>query len=231
MSEIRQSGRGGTKTMGALKLPGPAMTQTFQLERVDTPTGRMLIVTDDEQRLRVVDWEDHEDRMRRLLRRQYRDNVLLRDSQRESAVRRALNAYFNGELDALTQIETATGGTDFQRQVWGALRRIPVGHTVSYSSLAASIGRADAVRAVGLANGANPIAIVVPCHRVIGADGSLTGFGGGLDRKRWLLAHERAATASAAPRSSHYFDEIPVLAQDVVVGEQDHGLHPGLGHE
>ena len=178
------------------------MTQTLQLEHVDTPTGRMLIATDEEQRLRVLDWEDHEDRMRRLLRRQYRDDVLLRDARRESAAVRALRAYFGGELGALTEIETATGGTDFQRQVWAALRRIPVGHTVSYGSLAASIGRPDAVRAVGLANGANPIAIVVPCHRVIGADGSLTGFGGGIDRKRWLLAHERAGTASAVPRSS-----------------------------
>ncbi len=176
------------------------MTQTFQLERVDTPTGRMLIVTDDDQRLRGVDWEDHEDRMRRLLRRQYRDDVLLRDAGRESAALRALSAYFSGELDALTEIETATGGTDFQRQVWAALRRIPVGHTVSYGSLAASIGRADAVRAVGLANGANPIAIVVPCHRVIGADGSLTGFGGGIDRKRWLLAHEGPAADRARMR-------------------------------
>ncbi len=83
-------------------------------------------------------------------------------------------------------------GTPFQRDVWAALREIPVGKTLSYGALAAKIGRPKAVRAVGLANGANPIGIVVPCHRVIGADSSLTGYGGGLDRKRWLLNHEGA---------------------------------------
>ncbi len=90
-------------------------------------------------------------------------------------------------------VPVATVGTDFQRKVWAALQRIPAGQTRSYGQLAAEIGEPDAARAVGLANGANPIAIVVPCHRVIGADGSLTGFGGGLPRKRWLLTHEGAA--------------------------------------
>jgi methylated-DNA-[protein]-cysteine S-methyltransferase len=85
-------------------------------------------------------------------------------------------------------------GTAFQKEVWTALRRISAGTTISYSTLAARIGQKAAVRAVGAANGANPVAIVVPCHRVIGADGSLTGYGGGLDRKRWLLAHEGVAT-------------------------------------
>ena len=87
----------------------------------------------------------------------------------------------------------ATVGTAFQRKVWAALQRIPAGETRSYGQLAAEIGEPDAARAVGLANGQNPIAIVIPCHRVIGADGSLTGFGGGLPRKRWLLTHEGAA--------------------------------------
>jgi methylated-DNA-[protein]-cysteine S-methyltransferase len=91
-----------------------------------------------------------------------------------------------------------TTGTAFQRDVWRALRRIPTGRTLSYGVLATKIGRPAAVRAVGLANGANPIAIVVPCHRVIGADASLTGFGGGIERKRWLLSHEGAAFAGSA---------------------------------
>jgi O-6-methylguanine DNA methyltransferase len=93
--------------------------------------------------------------------------------------------------NALTHWPAAHNGTDFQRRVWDALRRIPVGHTVSYSAVAATIGQPTATRAVGLANGANPIAIAIPCHRVIGANASLAGYGGGLDRKRWLLAHER----------------------------------------
>jgi len=165
--------------------------QTFSLERINTPTGRMLIVTDDQDRVRAADWEDHEDRMYRLLRRHYGANAIaLRGASRPSPARRSLEIYFEGDTEAITGAVTATNGTDFQRTVWDALRRIPVSHTISYGGLAASIGRSKAMRAVGLANGANPIAIFVPCHRVIGANNSLTGYGGGLDRKRWLLTHE-----------------------------------------
>jgi methylated-DNA-[protein]-cysteine S-methyltransferase len=172
-----------------------ATTQTFRLERFSTPTGRMLIVTDDEQRLRAVDWEDHEQRMHKLLRRHYGDHAIrLQEGPRASAAQHALIAYFEGELDLISSWPTATNGTDFQRTVWDELRRIPAGHTISYGTLAARIGQPAASRAVGLANGANPIAIVVPCHRVIGANKALTGFGGGLERKRWLLAHERTAS-------------------------------------
>lgn len=159
-----------------------------------TPTGAILVVTDDEQRLRGVDWADHEHRLTRLLARYYRaDPVRLLPRPASSAASRALDAYFAGELDALDPLPTATNGTAFQHTVWAALRTIPAGRTLSYSGLAARIGRPAAVRAVGLANGANPISIVVPCHRVIGANGALTGFGGGVERKRWLLAHESKA--------------------------------------
>jgi methylated-DNA-[protein]-cysteine S-methyltransferase len=108
----------------------------------------------------------------------------------------ALNRYWAGDLRALDGIEVDPGGTPFQQRVWKALRTIPVGTVVSYSTLARSIGSPTAVRAVGAANGANPVAIVIPCHRVIGADGSLTGYGGGLPLKRWLLAHEGAPLAA-----------------------------------
>jgi methylated-DNA-[protein]-cysteine S-methyltransferase len=108
----------------------------------------------------------------------------------------ALNRYWAGDLRALDGIEVDPGGTAFQQRVWEALRAIPVGTVVSYSTLARSIGSPTAVRAVGAANGANPVAIVIPCHRVIGADGSLTGYGGGLPVKRWLLAHEGAPLAA-----------------------------------
>jgi methylated-DNA-[protein]-cysteine S-methyltransferase len=94
-----------------------------------------------------------------------------------------------------------TGGTDFQRRVWAALRHIPAGTTTTYGGLARVIGQPSASRAVGLANGANPIAIVVPCHRVIGADGTLTGYGGGIERKRFLLAHERRWAATDEQRA------------------------------
>jgi methylated-DNA-[protein]-cysteine S-methyltransferase len=166
---------------------------SFSLERINTPTGRMLIVTDDEQCLRATDWEDHQARMQKLLQRHYRASTIpLREASHPSPARRSLEAYFDGDINAVTNVPTATNGTDFQQLVWDELRRIPVGQTISYGGLAAAIGRPRAVRAVGLANGANPIAIFVPCHRVIGADNSLTGYGGGLDRKRWLLKHERA---------------------------------------
>ncbi len=170
------------------------MAEILQLESLTTPTGRMLIVTDGEQRLRAADWADHEDRMHRLLRRHYPDSALRAlAAGRSSAARHALDAYFEGDLDAVGAIATTTNGTDFQRQVWAALRRIPAGSVLSYGALAVALGRPAAARAVGLANGANPIAIVVPCHRVIGADASLTGYGGGLARKRWLLSHEASA--------------------------------------
>jgi methylated-DNA-[protein]-cysteine S-methyltransferase len=103
-----------------------------------------------------------------------------------------LSAYFRGSLRAVDNLQVTPLGTPFQRQVWAALRRIPVGKTTTYGALAAAIGRPEAVRAVGAANGDNPVAIVVPCHRVIGADGTLVGYGGGIERKRWLLVHEKA---------------------------------------
>ena len=163
---------------------------TFMLQRIETPMGPMLIVSDDEGNLRGVDWQDCTPRLHELLRRYQGSSFQLRETKNESAAARSLLAYFAGELDAIASLPTAAGGTPFQRAVWSALRDIPAGRTMSYSALAAAIGRPKAVRAVGLANGANPIAIIVPCHRVIGADASLTGYGGGIERKRWLLAHE-----------------------------------------
>jgi len=175
------------------------MGEQFYSERFNTPTGWMQIVTDGEQRLRAADWEDKGDRMRRLLRLHYGEAVAILETSVASPARLALEAYFDGELHAIEAVPTATRGTDFQRQVWTALRAIPVGMTVSYGQLANCIGRPAAVRAVGAANGANPIPVVVPCHRVIGADASLTGFGGGLERKRWLLAHEGSHAGPSVP--------------------------------
>jgi len=169
-------------------------TFTFHIERAATPTGVMLIVTDEAGCLRAVDWEDYEERMWRLLRRRYGEGAVgLVEASEPSPAGRALDAYFDGDLTAIDALPTATNGTAFQSEVWGALRLIPPRTTTTYGALADRIGRPKAVRAVGLANGANPIAIVVPCHRVIGADASLTGYGGGLDRKRWLLDHEAKA--------------------------------------
>ena len=170
----------------------------FKVERMPTPVGELLIVTDDDGALRGIDWTDHEARMRELLRLQYAKNVvqLIPASGSASEARSALDAYLRGDLRSLETLAVRTGGTSFQREVWGALRAIPVGKTLSYGELAARLDRPGAMRAVGMANGANPISIVVPCHRVIGVNGSLTGYGGGLPRKRWLLEHEGVRPAS-----------------------------------
>ncbi len=162
------------------------------LDRFATPIGEALLVTDGQGRLRALDWRDHEPRMRRLLRRHYGPATALESGRAPGVVVEALESYFRGELSRLDAIACATAGTPFQRAVWAALRKIPAGQTLSYGALAARLGHPRAVRAVGLANGANPISVVVPCHRVIGANGALTGYGGGLERKRWLLAHEGA---------------------------------------
>ena len=163
----------------------------FLLDRLETPIGTMLVVTDRDAQLRALEWEDHEARMRRLLRLHYGANgFVLAEGRAPRAVRDALEAYFQGDLAAIEPLSVATAGTPFQREVWAALRTIPVGQTLSYGELARQIDRPAAVRAVGLANGANPIGVVVPCHRVIGKDASLTGYAGGIERKRWLLTHE-----------------------------------------
>jgi methylated-DNA-[protein]-cysteine S-methyltransferase len=192
-SEIRQINSGESPYFRKSHRSKAMTIQTFSLETIDTPTGRMRIVTDDEGRLRSIDWDDHQARMMKLLERHCEaTSFSLRENPPASAAARALAAYFNGDIAAVADLPTLTLGTEFQRKVWQALRAIPAGLSISYGALAARIGRPGASRAVGLANGANPIAIVVPCHRVIGADASLTGYGGGLERKRWLLAHERA---------------------------------------
>jgi methylated-DNA-[protein]-cysteine S-methyltransferase len=165
----------------------------FALDRLPTPIGALLIVFDEEDRLRALDWEDFEPRMRRLLRLQYGTEVDPREGDAPKSIRDSLNAYFAGDFCALDSIEVETGGTPFQRKLWTALRGIRPGTTSTYGALAAQIEAPKAVRAVGAANGANPISIVLPCHRVIGADRRLTGYGGGLSRKSWLLTHEGAA--------------------------------------
>jgi methylated-DNA-[protein]-cysteine S-methyltransferase len=164
----------------------------LSINRIETPIGEMLIVADHDGNLRAVDWTDHEARMRRLLRVHYGDDgFTLEPTRNPSKLTDALGSYFTGEVTAIDTLPVKTDGTSFQQDVWRALREITCGDTLSYAKLAERIGRPTAVRAVGLANGSNPIGVVVPCHRVIGADGSLTGYGGGVERKGWLLEHER----------------------------------------
>ncbi|MBK3397283.1 MULTISPECIES: methylated-DNA--[protein]-cysteine S-methyltransferase [Methylobacterium] len=162
----------------------------FLLGTLPTPIGTMLLVFDEASHLRALDWSDHEARMRRLLRLHYGTAFLLREADPPPGLAAPIAAYFAGNLRAIDGLAVRTNGTAFQREVWAALRTIPVGTTMSYGALAQRLSRDKAVRAVGLANGANPVGLVVPCHRVIGANATLTGYGGGLHRKQWLLAHE-----------------------------------------
>lgn len=170
------------------------MNDVLQLlmDRISTPIGEMLVVSDYDGNLRVIHWADHEARMGLLLRLHYGENgFILEPNCCRSGLADAIRQYFEGELDAINALPVQTSGTLFQREVWRALRGIRCGTTISYGQLAKQIGRPRAVRAVGLANGSNPVPVVVPCHRVIGTDGSLTGYGGGIERKRWLLEHEK----------------------------------------
>jgi len=165
--------------------------ERLDLDRLATPIGEALIVTDESGCLRALDWSDYESRLTRLLRRHY-GSLAPQPGSAPRDIKRRLQQYFDGDIGCLSEIEWRTAGTPFQRRVWAALTTIPAGKTLSYGALATKLGCPNAVRAVGLANGANPVSVVVPCHRVIGSDGSLTGYGGGLPRKRWLLAHEGA---------------------------------------
>ncbi|MGH9614351.1 MAG: methylated-DNA--[protein]-cysteine S-methyltransferase [Bryobacteraceae bacterium] len=166
------------------------MSHNLLLDRIESPIGTVLLVSDGES-LCALDFDDCEERMNALLRKRYDDFALQPTSDPQGFSTR-LRAYFAGGFAALNDVPASTGGTDFQRQVWNALRTIPRGATRSYGEIAAQIGKANASRAVGLANSLNPIAIAIPCHRVVGANSALTGYAGGLDRKRWLLAHEGA---------------------------------------
>lgn len=167
-----------------------APPETLTLDRIETPIGTALAVTDDAGVLRAFDWTDYEPAMLKRIGRCY-PRAVLREGQ--GPLRPVFTRYFAGEVDAFDEVAWEGAGTAFQRKVWETLCTIPAGETLSYAQLAERIGRPTAVRAVGLANGSNPVALIVPCHRVIGSDGSLTGYGGGLHRKRWLLEHEGAA--------------------------------------
>lgn len=158
-------------------------------DTVESPIGRLVLVFD-AGRLCVLDYADNTERMTRLLRQRYH-RFRLCEASTPLGVTQQLRAYLGGELDAIDSIQVDPGGTAFQQKVWEALRTIPSGTTRTYRDVAEQIGRPNAWRAVGRANALNPISIVLPCHRLIGANGALTGYAGGLERKHWLLRHER----------------------------------------
>jgi methylated-DNA-[protein]-cysteine S-methyltransferase len=161
----------------------------LRLGQIASPIGDIVFACDEES-LVALDFADGAERLSRHLDRCHPGRARIPSAS--DAVGRRLAAYFDGDLAALDGIVVAPAGTPFERAVWAALRQIPAGATMTYGALAARLGRPAASRAVGHANGQNPAAIVIPCHRLIGADGRLTGYAGGLDRKRWLLRHEGA---------------------------------------
>ncbi|MEZ2741198.1 methylated-DNA--[protein]-cysteine S-methyltransferase [Paenalcaligenes hominis] len=160
-------------------------------ERLATPLGELIVLTDRAGRARAVDWADYHARMQQLLTRQYANTVWsVQPASTTSSVTQALAYYFSGQLDALEAVPCVVQGTPFQERVWAGLRHIPCGTTWSYKQLAEHIQHPKALRAVGTANGANPISVIIPCHRVVGTHQQLGGYAGGLERKRWLLQHE-----------------------------------------
>jgi methylated-DNA-[protein]-cysteine S-methyltransferase len=163
------------------------------LDTIDSPVGT-LTLAERGGRVCLLHFGDDEPAVDRMFDRWYPGEPRAR---RELATLRGiLSRYFAGEVGLLDAIPVELNGTPFQKNVWNALRRIPGGTTISYGELAKRIGEPSAVRAVGTANGANPVAVIVPCHRVIGSNGKLTGYGGGLDRKQWLLEHEGVVNRS-----------------------------------
>ena len=163
----------------------------IQLDTIDSPIGP-LTVGERAERLCLLHFGGDGAAIDATFERWYPGEARVRRTV--ATVRGILSRYFEGDLAAIDTVVVELNGTEFQKRVWKALRRIPPGSTISYAELARRIDEPSAVRAVGAANGANPIALIVPCHRVIGSDGTLTGYGGGLDRKRWLLVHERVVT-------------------------------------
>ena len=157
-------------------------------DEFESPIGRILFASDVEG-ICALDYAGYESRMQSLLVRRFGAFEFRRGSD-PRRLKARLGNYFDGDLQALDAEPVSTGGTAFQEQVWKALRRIPAGETRTYGRLAAHLGRPQAARAVGHANALNPVAIIVPCHRVIGASSALTGYAGGLERKQWLLRHE-----------------------------------------
>ena len=165
----------------------------LRLDQIPSPIGPLTIAERD-GRLCLLHFGARKAEARQDLLRWYPSDTVAEGEC--TGLRRELQRYFDGRVGVLDDIDVELNGTPFQRDVWTALRSIPVGSTISYGALARQIGRGAAIRAVGAANGANPIALVVPCHRVIGTNGSLTGYGGGLERKQWLLAHEGVRSGS-----------------------------------
>jgi methylated-DNA-[protein]-cysteine S-methyltransferase len=163
-------------------------------DEFQSPIGKILFASDGES-ICALDFSGYEPRMQALLQKRYGATEFRRASDPLN-LQASLRDYFSGDIHAFDATPVRTAGSRFQEQVWRALRTIPAGETWTYGKLANQLNRPTAARAVGHANSLNPVAIILPCHRVIGASSSLTGYAGGLDRKQWLLEHEGALPAT-----------------------------------
>lgn len=176
------------------------------IDRLDSALGTLTIVTD-ATHLCALEYEGYGDRMMAFLQRRY-DTIEFHSKANPLGITQKLISYLDGHYDAIEEIPVNPGGTPFQQRVWKQLQIIPRGHTWTYGELAVSLDKPTAARSVGMANSKNPIAIVIPCHRVIGASQTLTGYSGGVERKQWLLDHEgvdsvRFSSAKRDPNSEH----------------------------
>ncbi|MGK4000717.1 methylated-DNA--[protein]-cysteine S-methyltransferase [Sorangium sp. So ce1024] len=170
----------------------------LSLDEVESPIGILLLAVGGGA-IHALDFADCAPRFRRSLEARH-GAVALRAAADPCGFSSRLRAYLDGDHGALEDIPVEPGGTAFQRRVWAEVRRISPGSTRAYGEIAASLGQPSASRAVGLANGRNPVCLVIPCHRVVGSSGELTGYSAGIERKRWLLAHEAGARGASPER-------------------------------
>ena len=168
-------------------MPGPDLIRAV----LPSPLGDIVVIADGAGVLHGLDFAGDSGRLERLVAR-YWPGARVSEGEAPAPVAQALQAYFAGNVGALDGLPVAEAGTDFQRRTWAALRVIPAGSAWTYADLARAVGRPTAVRAVGQANGVNPVSLVQPCHRVVASGGGLGGYAGGVERKAWLLAHEGA---------------------------------------
>lgn len=194
---VKQQARGGSSPATAQRPQGPSGALFGSL--YESPVGELAVAVDDRGvvGLRLPERGGHGPTMGDTRGVRDQDVVWEREPVRTAEAMLALDRYFEGDADAFRSLPMMPHGTDFQMRVWEACARVPFGVTATYGDLAAAVGRPQAARAVGGAMNRNPIAIMVPCHRIVGSTGSLTGYGGGLGVKAWLLRHE-----GLEPRSS-----------------------------
>ncbi len=183
------------------------------IDRIESPMGIIVLIANGD-RLCALDFDEYHQRTLSLLSKRYQSFEFVEQID-PHGFSSQIRTYLAGDYASVRDIKLDPGGTDFQQLVWQELRQIPVGKTITYGELAVRVGKPNAARAVGMANSLNPISIVVPCHRVVGAQSKLTGYAGGLARKQWLLAHEGVSLRSES-RDILTFDRHPLTIGNAI---------------